>query len=93
MKIFTEHPATVGETYGRHLLVSLSFAGEMILGGFACLAHAIVPFLFKKTGSNAIRRLHGRMVTHRDRTRHAPAVVGEVGERSPLMSLPCQTKN
>ena len=93
MKIFTEHPATVGETYGRHLLVSLSFAGEMILGGFACLAHAIVPFLFKKTGSNAIRRLHVRMVMHRDRTRHVLMDLGEAREVSPLVSVSCQMKD
>jgi hypothetical protein len=29
--------------------------------------HGVFPFLFVKTGSNAVSRLHQRMVAHRDR--------------------------
>jgi hypothetical protein len=88
MKIFTKHPTTVGETYCQHMASSLSFAAKMILGGFACLAHAIVPFLFEKTGSNAIRRLHVQMVTHRDRTGPAKAM----GEKLLSGPMTCQTE-
>jgi len=88
MNIFTKHPATVGETYSQHLASSLSFSAEMILGGFACLAHAIVPSLFEKTGSNAIRRLHVRMVTHRDRTGPSKAT----GEKWPSGPMTSQTE-
>lgn len=65
MDMFTKHPASVGETYFGHLGMALSFGVEMILVGLACLVHGIFPFLFEKTGSAAISRLHYRMVTHR----------------------------
>ena len=67
MRLFTEHPATVGESYGEHMGSAFSFGVEMIACGAACLLHGLFPFMFVKTGSNAITRLHRRMVTHRDK--------------------------
>jgi len=64
-RLFTEHPASVGETYWGHLLRASWFAGKMLLGAGACLTHAIFPFLFVKTGSQAITELYSAMVTHR----------------------------
>jgi Family of unknown function (DUF6356) len=64
---FTDHPASVGETYGQHMGVAFSFAGRMFLASLACLIHGFLPFLFVRTGSCAITELHDRMVTHRDR--------------------------
>ncbi|GAB4181254.1 MAG: hypothetical protein OHK0024_20090 [Thalassobaculales bacterium] len=63
--LFTQHPNEVGETYAEHFVVATGFGSRMILAGFACLLHGLFPFLFVKTGSNAIRELHERMVTHR----------------------------
>ncbi|HJQ55902.1 MAG TPA: DUF6356 family protein [Vineibacter sp.] len=71
---FVDHPASVGESYGQHLGVAFSFGGRMILAGCACLLHGLLPFLFVKTGSAAIRALHEDMVTHR--RRHAPPATG-----------------
>jgi len=65
---FTSHPASVGETYTEHMAVAASFGGTMILAGLACLVHAVLPFLFVRTGSAAITQLHERMVLHRRRT-------------------------
>ena len=62
---FTEHPASVDETYGEHFMVASSFGVTMIVAGFACLMHGIFPFLCNSTGSNAVTTLHKRMVTHR----------------------------
>lgn len=67
---FTEHPNQVGETYGEHFMVATRFGGAMLLGGLACLVHAVLPFLCTSTGSQTIRRLHDRMVVNRVR---APA--------------------
>lgn len=64
---FTEHPASVGESYGEHFHMAGSFGVAMILGGLACLAHAVLPFAFERTGSTVIRSLHERMVTKRMR--------------------------
>ena len=62
---FTAHPQDVGETYGEHFGVAMSFSVAMIAGGLACAIHAVLPFLFTTTGSQTIRRLHNRMVTNR----------------------------
>jgi hypothetical protein len=64
-RIFTEHPASVGETYWGHLLRASWFGGKLLLAAGACLVHAIFPFLFVKTGSQAITELHAAMVTNR----------------------------
>jgi hypothetical protein len=64
---FTEHPASVGESYLEHMGVAFSFGGRMILAGLACLVHGLFPFLFTRTGSRAIAELHERMVANRVR--------------------------
>lgn len=66
-KAFTEHPASVGETYFQHFGHSMSFAVRMLGGGIACMLHAFFPFLCVKTGSSQITVLHDKMVTNRDK--------------------------
>lgn len=60
-RLFTDHPATVGESYFGHLRFALSFAGWLLLAGLAALVHALLPFLFETTASRIITRLHTRM--------------------------------
>jgi len=62
---FTAHPASVGESYLQHLHHAAGFAASMIKGGLAVLVHAVLPFLFVKTGSGVIADLNTRMVTNR----------------------------
>jgi hypothetical protein len=64
-RLFNEHPASVGESYGEHLVHASTFGVHMVLAGLACLVHALLPFLFVRTGSAAIATLYTRMVTHR----------------------------
>lgn len=64
---FTEHPASVGETYGEHMMTALSFAGAMVTACLACFVRGVFPFLFTRTGSRTIAALHERMVTNRVR--------------------------
>lgn len=66
-KAFTEHPAAVGESYGEHFAHATGFGLRMIAGGFACLLHGLLPFLFVKTGSQQISTLHDRMVVNRSK--------------------------
>ena len=68
-RIFTDHPASVGESYAEHLVTASSFGLRMILAGLACIVHALLPILFVKTGSAQITVLHDRMVANR---RHNP---------------------
>lgn len=76
MRPFTDHPASVGESYTEHLAHATCFGVRMIAAGIACLVHALLPFLFSRTGSAAIAELNDRMVVNR---RSAP---------SPLASTP-----
>ncbi len=62
-RLFTEHPASVDETYGQHLSVAGWYGAKMLGAGFACLIHAVFPFLFVRTGSATINRLHGHMTS------------------------------
>ena len=55
--IFTSHPQSVGETYLEHFKFASAFGMNMIVGGLACLIHAIFPFLFKKTGSDYLLKM------------------------------------
>jgi hypothetical protein len=65
--LFTEHPATAGETYWQHLGAAWGFSWRLMAASLACLVHALLPFLFVKTGSRAITELHDRMVANRQR--------------------------
>ena len=65
--VFTEHPASVGESYLRHMRTGVGFGVRMMLAGLACLVHAVFPFLFVATGSRCIEQLHECMVLHRRR--------------------------
>lgn len=71
-RAFTEHPASVGETYSEHMGQALCFGGRMIFAGVACLVHGLLPFLFVRTGSRAIAELNERMIANRRRPTVAP---------------------
>lgn len=60
IELFTKHPRSVGETYFEHLLMASGFAGRMALATLVCLVHAILPFMFEKTGSKMVADLYHR---------------------------------
>lgn len=66
-EFFTKHPRSVGETYLEHMEMAAGFGVAMIVGGLACLVHALVPAWFERTGSRIISHLHTRMVVNRRR--------------------------
>ena len=65
MSFLTDHLDEVGESYWEHMLRATGFAVAMLIGGVACLVHALLPFLFVRTGSVRIRHLHEAMVENR----------------------------
>jgi Family of unknown function (DUF6356) len=71
IRAFSEHPASVGETYTEHMGRASCFGVRMIAAGVACLLHALLPFLFVHTGSRAIAELNERMIAGR-RTQPPP---------------------
>lgn len=80
LRAFTEHPASVGESYGEHLFRAVYFGTRMVFAGLACLLHGVLPFLFVRTGSRAIAELNDRMVVNRRMSLHE--IAGE--KRLPL---------
>ena len=58
---FTEHPASVGESYGEHFRVAAGFARDLVSAAAACAVHAVVPSLCTRTASGRIDDLHARM--------------------------------
>ncbi|MDE0421436.1 MAG: DUF6356 family protein [Gammaproteobacteria bacterium] len=65
MSFLTDHLDEVGESYWEHMLKAAGFAVAMLAGGVACLVHALLPFLFVRTGSTRVRHLHEVMVENR----------------------------
>jgi hypothetical protein len=74
IRAFTEHPASVGESYGEHMGQAVWFGTRMVFAGLACLVHGVLPFLFVRTGSRAIAELNDRMVINRRRA--LPPIAG-----------------
>ena len=66
-RLFTEHPATVNESYFQHLVNAWRFGFRMIGGGIVCLLHGLLPSLFCTAASETIGELHDRMVVNRRR--------------------------
>lgn len=54
---FDEHPYSMGETYFQHFKSASKFGIYMLLGGLACILHAIFPFIFEHTGSNFLLKM------------------------------------
>jgi hypothetical protein len=77
IRAFTEHPRSVGESYGEHLAQALCFGTRMIFAGLACLVHGVLPFLFVRTGSQAISELNDRMLVNRRRVPLSPIASDE----------------
>lgn len=71
---FQVHPASVGETYPEHFRHATGFGLRMVLGGLACMVHGLLPFVFVRTGSQAVLNLHDRMVVSRTRGK-MPAIL------------------
>ena len=58
---FTEHPHEIGESYAAHFSNASAFGLRMVSGGLAVLIHAVFPFLFVRTGSRTMEKLHRRL--------------------------------
>jgi hypothetical protein len=67
-RIFTSHPAKVGETYFSHMAFAAWFSSRLLMAAGAALIHAFLPFLFETTASRIVRELYER--TH-NRGTHA----------------------
>jgi hypothetical protein len=61
-RIFLSHPRSVGESYSEHAATAARFGATMVVGGVACLIHAVLPTLFPRSASDRVKRLYAQMV-------------------------------
>ena len=66
-RVFFDHPASVDETYGQHMGVAWSFAGQLLLAAVMCFLHGLLPCCFTISASQRIAKLHDSMVLNRVR--------------------------
>lgn len=59
--LFTRHPGSVGESYLEHMWQAGSFGVRMLALAIVSFVHALLPFVFEETASQAIADLHGRL--------------------------------
>lgn len=65
LRLFTDHPASVGESYAEHFGVASRFGMTMIWGGARCCVHALLPFLWISAGSDTVAALNATLVEKR----------------------------
>ena len=58
---FTDHPASVGQTYFEHFKFAVKVSTSLLKAFSACLIHAIYPPVHKNTASATIAELHNRI--------------------------------
>jgi hypothetical protein len=86
MRFFTEHPASVGETYGEHFVFAVTLGSKMVVGGLACMVHGILPEFCKTTGSRTIRALALRLVPGNRQAPSRPVAAALAMPAQPLFS-------
>ena len=77
-KLFTGHPASVGETYWQHFRFAIRVFISLMKAAIGCFIHAVFPQLFQTTASTEIRTLYEDIEA---RTNHVP-----LGSESPTPS-------
>ncbi len=86
-RLFTAHPASVGETYTQHMGVALGFALPLTKAALAAYVHALLPFLCVTTASDTVKGLHARM------TRRCAACPKGPAHRPELFAPPAPTRD
>jgi len=56
-----KHLDEVGESYSEHFLFAARVGLLMVFSGLAAVVHAICPWWFARTGSNAIQTLNAML--------------------------------
>ncbi len=57
MKLFTEHPHSMGETYGQHGLRAIRYSYKLFKAACACFWHGCFPFLLQTYTSDTIKEI------------------------------------
>jgi hypothetical protein len=59
--LFTDHPASVDETYLGHMRFAFGFAFWLSVAALAAVVHAVIPALCETTASRILKRLCTRI--------------------------------
>lgn len=68
-RLFLSHPRSVGESYTEHAAVAGKFGATMVVGGLACMIHAVLPSVFPRAASDRVKRLYAQMVARQPNMR------------------------
>ena len=68
-RIFLSHPRSVGESYTEHAGVAARFGATMVVGGLACMLHAVLPSVFPRVASDRVKKLYAQMVARQPNLR------------------------
>jgi hypothetical protein len=79
--IFTVHPSSIGESYFQHMKFAGGFGFNMLLGGLACILHAVFPFLFETTGSDVLAKMTRHFVERMPRVEGSVVHLSEIIEK------------
>ena len=61
IKLFSEHPNSIGMDDFTHMVRALGFSFVMLYGSVVCLIHAFFPFLLEHDASRIVSALHKKM--------------------------------
>ena len=64
-KMFTEHPRSLGMSWGSHAAGAAGIAARLIGAGFACMIHAIVPAWFTETAGRTVTTMYEHMASRK----------------------------
>jgi hypothetical protein len=91
--IFTDHPHSIGESYFQHFCFALKFGSQMVIGGLACIMHAVFPFMFKKTGSDYLIKMTDDFICRMPVVEERIMVLARSIEQKKCQTPPACTKN
>ncbi|MDP9162961.1 MAG: DUF6356 family protein [Pseudomonadota bacterium] len=61
MKLFTDHPRSLGMSWAGHGRGAVAIGAAMVTAGVACIVHALVPGWFTQTAGRTVSSLHDQM--------------------------------
>ena len=63
MSLFTDHPASVDETYGEHMMFAWRFSFRLFKACAKAFLHGLFPFMFETAASDEVKTLARELST------------------------------
>lgn len=60
-RLFLNHPRSLGMTWAGHGVGAVGIGARLVVAGFACLVHALVPGVFTETAGRTVTDMYGHM--------------------------------